>query len=78
MAVTVHIKGCAAHVPMRVWEHVWVDAKEPADWLAMVLVLVLPPIKQRQNQSINETHANASVINIRAIQLKTIKLWKKN
>ena len=78
MAVTVRIKGCAAHVPMHVWVHVWVDVKEPVDWVAMVLVLVQPPIERRQNQSINETHANVSVINTRTIQLKANKLWKEN
>lgn len=49
MAVMVLIRGCAAHVPMRVWEHVWEDVKEPVDWAAMALVLVQPPIEQRQN-----------------------------
>lgn len=77
-AVLVLIRGCAAHVPMRVWKHVWVDAKEPVDWLAMVLALVLQPIKHRQNQSANETPADVGVINIRTIQLKANKLWKEN
>ena len=78
MAVMAHIRGCAAHVPMHVWEHVWVDVKEPVVWVAMELVLVLLPIKPHQKQPINETLANVSVINIRTIQLKANRIWKEN
>jgi len=78
MAVTALIRGCAAHVPMRVWEHVWGDVKEPVGWPVMEHVLVLLPIKPRQKQPLNETLANVSVINIRMIQLKANRIWKED